>query len=135
MLWDLIQQAQIGQIKWKAQEAKTTAKDAQHETRILQNRTQSLEENLERLSLASMAIAEILCTRFGVTREEFESKVQEIDLRDGKLDGRLRLAAIDCLHCHHKNSAHRCRCLYCGETLPTGCGLFVAPSEVQNRDV
>lgn len=116
MLWDLIQQAQIG-------EAKSDAMEAQQTSRLLQIRVQSLEENFERLSLASMAISEILCDRLGITHAEIEARVQEIDLRDGKLDGRLRPATNDCPQCHHTNVAHRRKCLYCGETLAPGSGL------------
>ena len=134
MFWDLIQQAQIGQAQWEAQNAKSAAADVQAENRFFKARIQKLEETVERVSLAAMAVAEILRDRLGVTQNEIEAKVQEIDLRDGKLDGRLRVPSDDCVHCGQTNSPHRRNCLYCGESLPVVSGLFVSPSDKMNGD-
>jgi hypothetical protein len=128
MLWDLIQQAQISQAKWEAQNANSTAVDVQVENRLVKGRIEKLEETVDRISLAAMAVAEIVRDRLGVTQDEIEAKVQEIDLRDGKLDGRLREPTNDCTHCHHINAPHRRKCLYCGEPLPAGSGLFSPPA-------
>ncbi len=128
MFWELIQQAKIGHAKLVADNAKSTAVDALQENRFLKQRVQYLDETVERLSLAAMAVAEILCDRLGVTKDEIEAKVQEIDLRDGKLDGRLRAPANNCERCSHTNSPNRRKCLYCGEPLPSNSGLFVLPS-------
>jgi hypothetical protein len=135
MLWDLIQQAQISDAKWKAQDAKSAAANAQQTMRHLQSQLHTLEERFERLSLASMAVAEILFDRLSVTQAEIETKVQEIDLRDGKLDGRLRPATNDCSHCRHLNAAHRRKCLYCGESLATDSGLFPSPAKHERGGV
>ena len=135
MLWDLIQQSQIGHAESVAENAKSTAADALQESRLLKNRIQQLEETVERLSLAAIAVAEILRDRLGVTEAEIEAKVQEIDLRDGKLDGRLRAPTNDCESCHHTNSPNRSKCLYCGAALPSSSGLFPSPPSGMSPNV
>ena len=44
-----------------------------------------------------MALAEILSTQRGITDEMIEAKMREIDLRDGKLDGKLQRSAKLCV--------------------------------------
>lgn len=126
MIWDLIQQVQIAHTQSKIEAATFAAGDASRNTRLLQDRVKRLEESVERLSLATMAIAEILRDRMGVTQQELESRVLEIDLRDGKQDGRLSAPTNECPECHHANAAHRKACLYCGQDLGVKSGLFVA---------
>jgi|GEM_PF-330613 len=127
MFWELMQQAQISRAHSAALNARSVAASAQEENRYLKIRIEHLEETVERLSLMCMAVAEIVRDRVGVSQQEIEAKVQEIDLRDGKLDGRLRSATCDCTHCRHTNAPHRRNRLYCGETLPATSTLFPAP--------
>ncbi|HWL08881.1 MAG TPA: hypothetical protein VNQ76_10770 [Planctomicrobium sp.] len=124
MLWNLIQQAQIERARATSQNAKSTARDAQSEIRFLKDRVHDLELSLDRLSLATMAIAEILRDRSHITEEEIEAKIEEIDLRDGKLDGRLREPVTTCTSCDRTNPARRSQCLYCGESLPVRSTIF-----------
>ncbi|WP_397568828.1 hypothetical protein [Schlesneria sp. T3-172] len=126
MLWDLIQQSQISQAKFQSQHAEAAAADAHAEIRLLKIRLQKLEEAFDRLTMSTMAIAEILCEQGQLTEEEVEAKIEEIDLRDGTLDGRLRQPApvSQCAKCRHANSARRSKCLYCGEPLPARSTVF-----------
>jgi hypothetical protein len=125
MLWDLIensliQHTQIGHPSAESASARSLAMHAQNAARLLETRLQAMEENLDRLSLVVIATTEILKNRFNVSPDEIEARIQEIDLRDGKLDGRLRSPAIHCPSCSHLNSPRRRKCLYCGEVLETG---------------
>lgn len=120
MLWDLIQQAQIGRARADAEAAKSAAANAKSESQFFRARLQSLEETVERLSLVTMALSELLRDRSLVTDAEVEARVQEIDLRDGKLDGRLRPPPSECVDCHRPNVAGRKRCLYCGGEMSAG---------------
>jgi len=129
MLWDLIQQGQICRAEWTAQDANATAKDSHAETRLLKAQVLALEQTVERTALAAMALAEILRDHMGVTEAEIEAKVQEIDLRDGRLDGKFRAQIQACQHCHRPNAAHRHACLYCGKQLSGRSLLFpLAPT-------
>ncbi len=135
MIWDLIQQSQIGHAKAVADDAKSTAAENQRETRLLDGRVEKLVETVDRLSLACMALAEILRERLDITEADIEAKVQEIDLRDGKLDGRLRASTNDCPQCHHTNSSNRRKCLYCGETLPYNSGISTSTLKETTSEV
>jgi len=84
----------------------------------LQRRVKRLEEQVERLTLASIALAELLRDRLGVPQDDIEAKVHEIDLRDGRLDGKLSRPGPVCPGCQRANSPHRTACLYCGKPLP-----------------
>lgn len=128
MFWEFMQQHQISQANWTAQDARHAADGAQTEARYLKDRIQDLERTVERLSLATLALAEILRDRVNVTEAEIDAKIQEIDLRDGKLDGRLRGSGQDCPQCHRPNASRRRACLYCGESLPGDSYLFAPPA-------
>lgn len=126
-MWEFMQTMRIYQAQSDAQDAKSAAFDAQTETRYLKDRIQTLEESAERLSLATMALAAILRDRFSITEKEIDLKIQDIDLRDGKLDGRFRQPTNQCTKCRYLNAANRRRCLYCGDPLPARSTLFAPP--------
>ena len=96
--------------------------DAKRMARKSQNEADELGTRIERLHLATMAMWELFSERLGVTEEQFLAKVQEIDLRDGRLDGRLSKRAqgapVSCGACGRTNHAKRSSCLYCTAELP-----------------
>ena len=120
MLWELFQMSRIEQSKWNASDAKTLATEVQVDIKYLQTKVRVLEQQCERLTLTSMAMAEILRDRLGVTEHEIEAKLTEIDLRDGRLDGKFHPSPEPCPKCRQPNGANRCNCLYCGTKLTSG---------------
>lgn len=78
-----------------------------------------LERRVEMLTLASQALWEILRSHFGLNDDVVLQKMQEIDLRDGRLDGKAGAQLLACPHCQRTNRTGRKYCLYCGERLPT----------------
>lgn len=82
-------------------------------------RTAELEEMVDRLVLACKAMWELLRDSAGLSESQFAEKVWEIDLRDGKLDGKSEAAPTTCPNCSRPNSARRQRCLYCATDLDT----------------
>lgn len=112
-----LHQSYVAQGQSISHDAKSTALKAQSETRHLKNRIQILEETVDRLCLATIALGEIVQGRLNVSQAEIDAKIQEIDLRDGTLDGRFRSNRSECTKCHHANSGNRRKCLYCGESL------------------
>lgn len=124
MLWELFQMSRIEQSNWTAGDAKYFAKEAQGDARQLQLKLRALEQQCERLALAAMGMAEILRDRLGVTEQEIEAKITEIDLRDGRLDGRFRAGSAPCEQCQRPNAGSRSNCLYCGNPLASESFLF-----------
>lgn len=79
------------------------------------DRTDDVTQRLESLTLVCMAMWELMKEQ-GVTEEQLARKVQELDLQDGRLDGRLKADRnqVTCLHCERVISRRHRRCLYCG---------------------
>jgi len=71
---------------------------------------------LERLTLACAALWSLL-QEHGHTQEQLLQRMQELDLRDGRLDGRLVADKVDCTGCGRVAKGGRRTCLYCGSEL------------------
>jgi hypothetical protein len=99
-------------------------RQAQRDNRELEREIRELKQQVERLSLASLALAEILRDQLGISAEVIAGKMQEIDLRDGKLDGKFQPPAKQCGECGRVSSPMSANCLYCGASLPKESLLF-----------
>ena len=106
-IWDLIQFAGIRDAQRSADRARGKADEAtsSHE---------SLEVRFERLALVSQAMWEILRETSGITEEQLIAKMREIDISDGKLDGRRGHTVKKCDACHRMMSPRHQKCIYCG---------------------
>ena len=124
MFWELYQQAQIQTAKDAAQDARRSTRSTEFDVAALQRRADGLEKQVQRLTLATMALAELLRDRLQVSQAEIEAKVRDIDLRDGKLDGKLATSVKTCPTCSRVNGPQRVTCLYCGTALPDDALLF-----------
>ena len=93
-----------------AQDARRTAQDAQ-------SRAIQLEARCDRALLVCEALWTILRDKLGVTEEELVDRVNQVDLSDGKLDGKVRHPASDCPKCRRKVARRSPRCVYCGYAL------------------
>ena len=83
-------------------------------TNLIQTDVAYLREEVERLSLLNQALWELLRERLKLTDADLEQRAQEVDLRDGIPDGKMRKHPLRCPKCGRvSNSRHR-RCLYCG---------------------
>ena len=97
-------------IEAASQEARRDSRDLAQEVRVL-------EQQVGRLALASVAMAEVLREHLGISGDVIEAKIREIDLRDGKLDGTFRLPAKTCTECGRVSGPMSASCLYCGAPL------------------
>ncbi len=82
-----------------------------------------LKGDVERLMLITEALWELLREEHGCTDEQLIAKITEIDLRDGKLDGRVSTKAQPraCPQCGRVIMRDRTQCAYCGaEAGPSG---------------
>jgi ribosomal protein S27AE len=73
-----------------------------------------LTRRLEKLTLICRAMWTLLQERTQVTERELAARMTEIDLLDGKADGRVSVPARKCTACGHLIAPHHDRCLYCG---------------------
>lgn len=107
MLWEINQQQQINS-------AGRTAERAMSKADRHANDIDNLKRHVERLSLACQAMWELLKTRSDLTEEELETKMLEIDARDGRIDGKMGTAPIHCPACGRTTSSARDTCVMCG---------------------
>lgn len=107
ILYDIHQNRKIGQVDAKA--AATL-----RQTERVADRVADLEERLDKMSLLNLALWSILKEKLGVTDAELTKRVEELDLQDGKLDGRIQSTPVDCPTCQRPLHQRHRRCLYCG---------------------
>jgi len=108
LLWDLHQHYRIAEVNERAARGESEAKAAAREVRDLQAR-------VDALTLACTTMWSLMQTRLGMTDAEFGDRLREIDLRDGKLDGRVAPDIKACPRCKRVMSNRHARCLYCGD--------------------
>ncbi len=80
---------------------------------------EQLEKEVDALTLVCMAMWELLGKSQGYFLKDLEAKMAELDLRDGKLDGRYSSAPELCPKCSRKLGSRRHFCLYCGASVWT----------------
>jgi hypothetical protein len=85
-----------------------------------------LENKIDNLALACQSLWEIIRESTELSEEDLAAKMEEVDLRDGNIDGKITPVAKPCSSCGRKTSRRRMRCVYCGK--PTD-----DPSEVFGR--
>ena len=74
----------------------------------------SAEELCNRLVLLTRAMWELMSSRLNISEQELLDKVTEIDLRDGKLDGKMEAKTACCGACGRHLSQRHATCIYCG---------------------
>jgi rRNA maturation endonuclease Nob1 len=110
MLWEVYQQTRVNAAEQSAERAESKAGRASDD--IAQLRRQ-----IDRLALASQAMWELLRDSSGLTEDDLQTKILEIDLRDGKADGKITSSVCVCPSCGHNTNTRRSLCLMCGAPL------------------
>ncbi len=113
-MWDMLQQGQINNAQADAYSAK---RDNAHTSLRLHKEVQRLESKINTLSLVSQALWELVRDSSELTEQDIESKINEIDLRDGKKDGKITGKPIDCPNCKRPTHTKLKMCMYCSEPL------------------
>lgn len=94
--------------KLVARSAKEAARDARAQVDLLKCET-------ERLLMICEALWTILKEQHGYDDEELAERIRKIDMKDGKLDGRVaKTEPTSCPHCGRTLSRQRPVCMYCG---------------------
>jgi hypothetical protein len=107
MLWDVYQQTRIAG-------AERAAESAESKVERSARAVEDLQRHVDRLSLACQALWELLRERSDLTEDDIEKKMLEIDGRDGAVDGKIGIQALDCPSCGRKTSSKRNSCVMCG---------------------
>ena len=110
---DLYQQGQINA-------AASTAEQAKQSTESLRRQIEDLQRKSDALTIACQALWEIVRNQSQMTDLVLLRKMEEIDLRDGRADGKISKTFVECPNCRRNNSSARKGCLYCGAPLPAG---------------
>ncbi len=103
-----------------AQESTTTREGRRAAHQALQgvnatrSEIQDLRDQVERLCLLNQAMWELVSERLHLTEDHLEKKAQEVDLRDGKADGKMTTHPLRCPQCHRVSNSRHKKCLYCG---------------------
>jgi len=111
MFWEMYQQSNIKAATHKANQARRTAEKTASQSATMHA---LLESKIESLALTCQALFEIMEARDNITKEMLVAKMEEIDLRDGQLDGRMSPPNKVCGDCGRRTSKTRSNCLYCG---------------------
>ena len=78
-----------------------------------------LRHRVELLTIACQALWEIVQQQTGMTELAMLQKMQEVDGRDGRLDGKVTTGTQICPVCSRPNNATSSNCMYCGAVLDT----------------
>ena len=113
MLWDLLQDFEIQDAKHEARSAADRANDSE-------GRVVGIQAQVDRLTLASQAMWELLQEHTGLKESQLKAKMVDIDSRDGAQDGKIGVKAVCCPHCGKMTSGQRGRCVYCGKAVQGG---------------
>ncbi len=79
-----------------------------------------LESEVERLTMVCEAMWMLLKDKLGVDDQELMARIAELDLSDGKADGRKDTdGPRNCPGCNRPNSKRHDFCIYCGQLIRT----------------
>lgn len=108
IFWNAYNARRIAEANTRADQSVMSAEDAR-------TRAMELEARVDKLMLINRALFELMSAHLNIGEQELIEKVTEIDLRDGKLDGKLAPEGpLVCEKCARAYSRRHNHCLYCG---------------------
>ena len=116
LLWEVIQNKKINDAAGEATGAKVKVDQ-------VYNKVVELEKRLNRITLTSQAMWELIQDLSGWSDDEILNRIQEMDLRDCQLDGKLGATFTECPNCNAKVNSRRGYCMICGTEVQVG-GIF-----------
>ena len=100
----------------KSQKAATDR--ASHKVIRLNQTVSQLEDKIDQLALTCQALWEVVRDQTGLDDSDILEKLNEVDLRDGKADGKMSPRTRSCAKCERVLHARHRRCMYCGASAP-----------------
>lgn len=113
-LWDIVQQIQINEANRTAGYAKDSSRS--NSDRI-HHEAQRLEAKIDTLAIISQAMWEMIREKTDLTEKDIEAKIAEIDIRDGRRDGKITGKPTQCPACDRPTHTRLKACPYCGTAL------------------
>jgi len=98
-----------------ASAAASDAGSARTDARSASRKSQNIEMRLDRSLLTCEAMWSLMRDKLGLTDEALIERMNDIDLSDGVLDGKVRKKPMACPKCNRTISAHVPKCMYCGQ--------------------
>src|SRR5262245_23860620 len=99
---------------FRSKKAEEQSGHALHRADEVLDQLRDLRREFERLQMICEGMWTILKEKTGATEAQLLAQIEEIDLRDGKLDGRNVKPAVKCANCQRVVSVRTNVCLYCG---------------------
>lgn len=99
----------------KIRKAQASANQANSKARDAKSDVQFLQWKVERLTMVTEALWEIIRKSHKLEDDDLQKLVAQIDLKDGKLDGKVaKSPPIKCSQCNKSVPRGKRVCLYCG---------------------
>ena len=111
LFWELAQTLDIYRAQAAAEAASGRSEEARRKAGIA---IVDADLRFQRLALLCSAMWSLLQEKTGITDNELVERFKELDLRDGKLDGRIVKPMVKCPDCGATISRDYNRCLICG---------------------
>lgn len=112
MIWEQYQQEKKPSADKRA--ADKGAEIAEWEAEKYSSSTDGVQASVNRLSLACQAMWELLRENSDLTESDLENKINDVDLRDGKADGKICIRVVTCSSCGKNTNSKRNTCIMCG---------------------
>jgi hypothetical protein len=118
LFFNVVQQTQIEGMKGRIENVKFDAQEKAH--KVVEQAYAPHVKHLDKLGLICQAMWTLIKEKTDLTDEDLLKMVTELDLKDGKLDGKYTKPPVDCPNCDAKICKKFNRCLFCGEEYTEG---------------
>jgi hypothetical protein len=98
---------------------RATQQEAQSNRARQRSQFEDLEDQISRLKLVCESMWELMSQVTGLTAEQLEQRIHEVDLDDGQADGRKVHAAAMCTQCESMIPSRSKVCTYCSAPAPS----------------
>lgn len=94
--------------------AESAARDARSDAERAASRSHLIEDKLDKLTIICLAMWSLIQEETKLTEEDLLKRVQQIDVLDGKTDGKITPQIARCAKCNRVMNPRHKKCLYCG---------------------
>ncbi len=91
--------------------------DAASGRQVAARRAEQAADRVDRALLACEAMWSLLREKLNLTDIDLVERFNQLDLTDGKLDGKMRKTAVSCPKCGKAISRRMAKCMYCGQAI------------------